>query len=135
MEKTIILEDREPPSTPDVEKDIKWLCKSLGFVSGRDRHETSVKIFKNIIRKIANEQEICTKELAKEMEVSRGTVNHHLRNFITSGFFTRDRRSIRMRSTSMKKTLEEIHRDVDRIFEDMEKIAQEIDEEMGFQNR
>jgi len=130
-----VMHQEQPPSSKDIDKDLKWMCKNLGFVSGRDTRETSIRLFQKIIKDLSKNKEVRTSELEKETNTDRGTINHHIRNYIASGFMIREKNKIRMRSSSVKKTLIEIHRDVDRVFEDLEYIAEEIDKELGFGNR
>jgi|GEM_PF-123448 len=135
MMRSIVIQDKQPPTKKDINKDLRWMCRSLGFVSGRDTQETSIKLFKKIIKELSQNRVVRTAELEKETGISRGAINHHIRSYINAGFLVREKNRIKMRSSSVKKTMEEIQRDADRIFENLKSIAEEIDKELGFDNR
>ena len=54
---------------------------------------------------------------------------------MTSGFVIKDGNKYLLRSSSLYETINEIHRDIDRLFENIEQIAIEIDERMGIKRR
>jgi predicted transcriptional regulator len=85
-------------------------------------------MFKCILEANRHGDVITTKQLADELDVTRGTVNHHLRDFVKAGILTREKRTIRLRANSLERTIREVKRDADRIFEDLERMAEELDD-------
>ncbi len=126
----ITLYSQRPPEDEEVQAIVDWLCNSLGLVSGRDKERTAATIFKRIVEASERGERLTTTQLAEELDVTRGTINHHLRNFIEAGLLTREKRTIRLRRHSLSRTIEELRRDADRIFDELKRFAEEVDEEL-----
>jgi len=135
MTEHIMLKSIDQPRKKDVYEDINWICNSMGFVSGRDVEDTALRIFDDIVNIIAMRQDVTSQHIAEDLEVTVNTVNHHLRNFSASGFFVRRSNVILLRGGSMRRTIEEIKRDADRMFEDLIMIADEVDNVLKIENR
>jgi len=58
-------------------------------------------------------------------------VNHHLRNLTRSGVIYRERKLVHLRGRSLRDSVLELRKDADRIFDELEKVATDIDEMMG----
>jgi len=69
--------------------------------------------------------------LADLLGINVGRVNHHLRNLSRSGVVYRQRRRVHLRGRSMRESVQELRRDADRIFDELEKVATDIDRMMG----
>ena len=95
---------RAPPAG-SIDNDIDFICESFGYFTKRDKNNTAGHIFQFIV--------------------------YHLNNFIAAGLVIRERNLYRLRSHCLKKSIDEIRTDAQRIFNEMMKIAQEIDEELG----
>lgn len=125
---------REVPQ-PTVEQDLDWLCKSLGLVTSRDKDETSARIFQLVVEAAAQKRGVTSDLLAEMTHITRGAVVHHINSFISSGIIVKEQRTYVLRTQSIKKTVEEIQKDADRIFEDLKKIAEELDQKLGLAYR
>jgi predicted transcriptional regulator len=67
--------------------------------------------------------------------MSRGAVIHQLNRLAEAGLIRKDGRKYYLREGSVYRTIKEVERDVQRMFEDLEQMALEIDEELGFKRR
>jgi predicted transcriptional regulator len=135
MQQQIILKNIEPPLKPDVSEDINWLCKSLGFVSKRDKDETASKIFGIVVDAAVKKQRLTSNEIANKSDITRAAALHHIKNYISSGIIVEERTTYFLRMRSLQKTIEEVELDVQRIFNNLKKIAGEIDSKLGLQYR
>ena len=70
-------------------------------------------------------------DISEDLELSRGAIIHHLNNFIKSGLIVKENNLYRLRSQSLRKSIEEIKIDIDRIFDQIVKISKEIDDKLG----
>ena len=131
----VILKQYDRPKEDSIAKDIKWFCKSFGLSPGRDTAYTSNMIVANILAQAADKKVISSETIAKNLKLSQNLINHHLRNLINSGLIIRKRKQILIRGGSLKEAVREIRRDALRILDTIEIIAEEIDNELGFQNR
>jgi len=131
MKRRIFVRFVEKPRKTNIDSELKWLCNSLGVCSGRDTENISLKIFENIINRYHNEFRLSTEMIAKDLTISPNRVNHHIRNMINMGLFYRDKKKIFLRGGSVKRAIEEMKKDSDRMFSELIQIADKIDEKLG----
>jgi len=122
-----IMDLRMPPSA-DLHEDVEWICRCFGFLEPKDKKKTAARIFKNLLEVMKKGKGLSSDELAESIGLTRGTMVHHLNKLIQSGLIVRREGLYELRGMSLQRTVQEIKRDVNRIFENIEKIAQAIDE-------
>jgi len=135
MIKEIILRNIEKPHVKTLEGDLFWFCDSFGFSSGRDTENTARRIIFSLLDKLSNDETTSSEALAEDLEIKISRVNHHLRNLNDSGLLYRRKRLIYLRGGSLKAAVEEMRKDSERIFDELEIIAEEIDSSIGIKNR
>jgi len=135
MVQQIILRYLEKPHAKSLEEDLLWLCDSFGFSSGRDTESTATKIVFSLLDKLSNDEIISSEALAEDLEIKISRVNHHLRNLNDSGLLYRKKRLVYLRGGSLKAAVKEMRKDSERIFDELESIAEEIDLRIGIKNR
>jgi len=112
----------------DPERDLEWICKSFGFLEPRDKKKTAFRIFKTLIEGARENKGFTSDELAEKLSLTRGTMIHHLNKMIRSGLVIYHEGKYKLRGRSLKSTIEEAHRDINRIFENLYKVAESIDQ-------
>ena len=135
MSQQIILKNLQKPKEVNIKEDIVWLGNSLGFSTGRDTKKITSQILQNVLEEAAKQGSTSTESISNELDLSVQRVNYHLRTLIESGFLYRERRFIFIRQGSVKSAVEEVRRDANRIFDNLSKIAEEIDSALGLKNR
>ncbi len=133
--KEITIRHLEKPPQKNIDDDLNWIFNSLGLSSGRDIKCLANEIVKYIIKTSSQGLNVSSDKIAADLNLTRYTVNHHLRNLINSGLLYRDKRLIYLRGGTLKAALQELRKDIDRIFDELELMAEEIDAELGFVNR
>ncbi|AKJ39152.1 MULTISPECIES: ArsR family transcriptional regulator [Methanosarcina] len=135
MVQQIILRYLEKPHVKSLEDDLLWLCDSFGFSSGRDTENTATRIVFSLLDRLSNDEITSSEALAEDLEMKISRVNHHLRNLNDSGLLYRKKRLIYLRGGSLKAAVKEMRKDSERIFDELESIAEEIDLSIGIKNR
>ncbi len=135
MVQQIILKYLERPVEIDTIEEIFWFCESFGFHSGRDTERVAVMIILSLLKQLADSKEVAVENLAEDLDIHPSRVNHHLRNLIESGLLYRKKRMIHMRGGSLVSAVREIRKDAQRIFDELEVAADEIDSRYGFRHR
>jgi predicted transcriptional regulator len=135
MVQQIILRYLEKPHVKSMEDDLLWLCDSFGFSSGRDVENTATRIIFSLLDKLSNDELISSEALAGDLNIKVSRVNHHLRNLNDSGLLYRKKRLIYLRGGSLKAAVKEMRKDSERIFDELENAAEEIDFIIGIKNR
>jgi len=130
MHQRFILQHLPRPKKRNLNEEMYWLCDTLGLSSGRDLDNLSTQIVLKILER-SGYTGISSDELGHLLEISQGRVNHHLRNLSRSGMVYRERRLIHLRGRSLRDSIREIRRDANRIFDELEAVADEIDSLVG----
>lgn len=131
----IIIRRINPPQEKELDRDIGYLVESMGLQNGRDLDGMSFKILRELLKQTVKCGHVRAGELAIKLNVPVGRINHHLRQLIESGLVVRERARLCLRGGTMRRTIEEMKADVDRYFEDLLKVSEDIDKAVGFQNR
>ncbi|MEA1993964.1 MAG: hypothetical protein U9N35_06185 [Euryarchaeota archaeon] len=127
----IVIKDEEPPFERDADKYIKFLCDALGITTGRDRKGTSCRVFKRVVKHSSEKGVTTTKEICEDIDMSRGAVVNQINKMIKAGMIRKEGSYYVLRRKNLIRTILEMRRDTLRMFERVEKIAKELDEEMG----
>jgi len=135
MPTQLLIRNLEKPREKTLESDIDWICESLGFFEDIDREKTASKIFKELINSMIQGESLTSTNLGQGSNVTRGAALNHLKRMMAAGLVVRDGNRYQLRCSSVYSTMNEIHRDINRMFEDIEEIAIEIDARMGIHKR
>lgn len=135
MVQQIILRNLEKPRIKSLEEDLLWFCDSFGFSSGRDTESTANRIIFSLLERLSDDSESSSEALAEALDMKISRINHHLRNLNESGLLYRKKRLIYLRGGSLKAAVREMRKDSERILDELESIAEEIDLMMGIKNR
>ena len=120
------------PPPGSLKEDIDFICRSFGYFSQRDKNCTAGRIFRLIVKETAGENDgLTSDEIAEKLDLTRGAIVYHLNSFIESGLIIRRRNTYKLRSSSLQKSIEEVKSDIERILNEMMKIADEIDMQLG----
>jgi len=129
----VVVKKIEQPFSRDLDKELEWLCSSLGFFEPIDREKTASSVFRIIVISAEKGKPVSSTQISKTVKMSRGSVINHLNNLQRSGLIVRQGRLYVPRSQSMFRTIEEIQEDIERVFEKMKKTARAIDKEFGIE--
>lgn len=128
MSPKIIIQHIQKPKNRKVKEEVKWLCDSLGLMSGRDINNISFKIMYELLNQFSEDNLIPTEKLAKSLNIEPPTINHHIRNFMESGIVLREKRKIALRGGSLSAAIEELKQDSERMFNKLLEVSKKIDE-------
>ena len=129
----VVVRKVERPFKDDFEHQLAWICSSLGFFEPIDKDKNAAAVFKEIVLATENGEALTSTAIAERVGMSRGAIINHLNNLLRSGLIEKNGKFYSSRSMSMKRTIEEIEEDVERIFSQLKKAAEEMDKQMGFE--
>jgi predicted transcriptional regulator len=127
----VVVRRVERPYKEDFEHQLAWICSSLGFFEPIDKDKNAAAVFKELVLATENGQALNSTAIAERIGMSRGAVINHLNNLLRSGLIEKNGRFYSARSRSMKRTIEEIEEDVERIFSQLKKTAEILDRQIG----
>lgn len=126
---TLIKVRRTPEE--NVNQELQWLGSSLGLFNQRDKDSSCFRVFITLIRKARQEEPLSSDEIAEKLNLTRGTVVHHLDKLMESGLVIREKEGYLLRESNMERLMGDLHRDLENVFSELKKVAKEIDEKIG----
>lgn len=115
----------------NVNEELKWFGNSLGLFGLRDRDSSCFRIFITLVKNSRKNQPTSSDQIAEKLNLTRGTVVHHLKKLMDSGIVLREKEGYLLRENSMENIVKDIQRDIQSIMSDLENVAKEIDEKIG----
>ncbi len=129
--KQMIFRQVERPGDRGGREDLQWFFSSLGIGEGRDVDQIAKRILITLLEHQPHERGIPVERIARDLDISRSRVNHHIRNLVDAGIVYRRKRLIHIRGNSLHSMVREIRKDVLRVLDDLEEAAAEIDRSFG----
>ncbi len=126
--RTITIIHRERPYSDELEENLQWLLSSLGVADAM--LERYAKILEHMAKGSLN-----ATELSEILGDPRTSVSYHVGKLVDMGLLVKEGRSYRLRAATFLRSIEEVERDIIRMFEDLKKVARTIDEKMGLPRR
>lgn len=118
------------PNRQNVNDELKWLGHSLGLFSERDKDSSLYRLFVELIKSCKSSRQMTSDELARRLDLTRGTVVHHLNKLLESGIVVEEKNRYALRVANLEVLIDELRKDVRRAMDDLKEIARQIDEEL-----
>ncbi len=115
----------------NINRELQWLGNSLGLFNLRDKDSSCFRVFITLVKRAKRQEPFSSDEIAGQLHLSRGTVVHHLTRLMDSGIVSREREGYLLREATLRKVIQDMHQEMERLFSEMEEVAKEIDERMG----
>lgn len=129
-----IIKNRKPQKK-DLNADLQWFSESLGLFSQRDKERSCFRIFVELVKAARRRHLLSSDDIADKTNLTRGTIIHHMSHLIESGLVAQNDGKYMLRVDNLENLIEELQRDLSRVFEDLKGIAQELDDQLGLIKR
>ncbi len=123
------------PTEKEIDKDIEWVCNSLGFVTPRDQDKTAFRILKALIEAAKKKKGLTSEELTEVVEPTIGSVIYHLKKLMKAGLVVKINSTYELRMHSFMRTIEEIEKEIGMTLAEIKTIARDIDHKVGLEHR
>ena len=118
MELELTVRSSRKPYTKEPDELINYILNSLGFGKHKD-------MYRNIILRLIEGPETST-ELSRGL-AKRTTTVYHIGKLVRAGIIVKRGSKYALREETFERLIEELKRDVDRVFEDLLRVAKELD--------
>jgi len=119
------------PAVKNVNQELQWLGSSLGLFNLRDKDKSCFRVFIELVKNAKLGIPLSSDELAHRLDLSRGTVVHHIHKLLESGIVVQAPRGYILRVDSLRELIDEVEKDLRRTCDDLRSMAEEIDESLG----
>jgi predicted transcriptional regulator len=118
-------------NSPNINQELQWVGNSLGLFNVRDRDSSCFRVFITLVRRARQNKHITSDEIADKLNLSRGTVVHHLAKLMDSGIVLREKEGYILRESNIQDLVKDLHHDMERMFSELKDVAKEIDLKLG----
>ena len=126
---TIIRHTR--PVRANLNDELQWFGSSLGLFNLRDRDSSRFRIFIELLKSAKKNEKLSSDDMAAKLNLSRGTIIHHVNDLIGSGMVVVEKNKYMLRVPNLEILIDELQRDIKRTCEDLRRVAKDIDNFMG----
>ena len=119
------------PGHENLNDKLQWIGNSLGLFSVRDKDKSCYRIFIELLKSAKKKAPLTSDEVASRLQLSRGTVIHHLTKLIEAGIVVHEGNHYLLRVDNLNDLIGEMEKDIKRITEDVKEIATEVDRLLG----
>ncbi len=127
----ITLIKAKKPQERDLNQDLQWFSHSLGLFGERDKERSCFRIFVELVKAARYKRGLTSDQLAKRANLSRATVIHHLKRLIASNIVNTEGTKYALRVENLEGLVDELKGETLHIFEDLKKMAEELDDQLG----
>lgn len=121
----------QKPIGKTTNEQIRWLATALGMFNTRDKERCQFRIFIEILKSTRTKKGLSSDELAYRLDISRGTVIHHLKKLLEAGIIIREGKKYALRAYNLEALTYELQRDARNAFEDIKEISKSIDKDLN----
>lgn len=118
-------------SNQNINQELQWLGNSLGLFNLRDKDSSCFRVFITLVRKAKRNEILSSDKIADNLNLSRSTVVHHLTKLMDSGIVVKENKGYILRETNLQDLIKDIRRDMDSVFSNLTKVAEDIDDKLG----
>jgi len=111
----------------DINTQLQWLCQSIGLFTARDYDSSLYRLFIELIKDAKIVHYSTSDELAERIDLTRGTVIHHLNKLMDAGIVIRQKNYYILKEKDVKKLVVSMRSDINEFFDEIEKSAEKID--------
>jgi predicted transcriptional regulator len=122
---------RRKPLKQDINEELQWFGSSLGLFGLRDKDKSLFRLFIEVLKSTKSQKGLTSDELAYRLNLSRGTVIHHMKKLVGAGIVILEQNRYIMRVNNLSLLVDEIKRDVERLADDLKDVAGDIDRKLG----
>jgi len=122
-----ILNIRKPRRT-SLNEELQWFGNSLGLFHLRDKDSSCFRLFIELLKAAKQDKSLTSDELAEKIQLSRGTVVHHINKLIESGIILHEGNRYILRDAHLESLIDDLRRDFERAIEELRTSAKEIDQ-------
>ena len=130
VEKITIIRFRKPSKTT-LNEELQWFGNSLGLFNLRDKDKSCFRVFIELLKAAKMQSPLSSDDIAQKLDLTRATVLHHINNLMERGMVLQIREGYVFREARLKDLMEDLRHDSEKAYEDLERVAEQIDAMIG----
>lgn len=127
--KITIISSKRPEST-NINDQLQWIGGSLGLFNLRDKDKSCFRVFITLMKAGKRNEALSSDELAMRLNLSRGTVVHHLNKLMEAGIVIPTDNTYAMRMNTLQDLVDSVEKDLKIMCDELRDIASQVDEKL-----
>lgn len=119
------------PVKHNLNAELQWFGSSLGLFNLRDKDKSCFRLFIELLKAAKMRLPLTSDELAFKLQLSRGTIIHHLNKLIDAGLVVHQGRRYMLRDHNLQRLMHDIKQDFVKTMNVLEKVAKDLDDLLG----
>jgi predicted transcriptional regulator len=119
------------PQRGDVNLKIQYFGRCMGLFGLRDKDQSCYRLFIELVKSARDGDPISSQELAYKLDLTRGTVVHHLNHLMNAGIVKVSENRYSLKESSLKLVIKSVKLELDEAMENLKQVALELDTELG----
>jgi len=115
------------PAERSLNQQLQWLGTSLGLFNLRDKNKSCFRVFIELLKSTKVNKPLNSDKIASDLNLSRGTVIHHVNKLIETGLVIHKGNEYLLRVDNLSDLIDELEKDVSRTLKDLREAATNID--------
>jgi predicted transcriptional regulator len=128
-QKITIISSRRPRH--DINVELQWFGNSLGLFNLRDKDKSCFRIFIELLKSTKIKKPLSSDEIADKLDLSRGTVMHHINKLLESGIVVIEDNKYILRVDNLEVLIDELEKDIGRMLSELRTVAKDIDKHLA----
>ena len=116
------------PGSRNINEELQWFGSSLGLFGLRDKDKSCFRVFIVLIKHTG--KGLSSDDIAAMLNLTRGTVVHHLNKLMDSGIVVSERGKYLLRTNSLTELVAHMKKSVSQQLDELEKVAEDIDKRL-----
>ena len=115
----------------NVNQELQWIGNSLGLFNLRDKDSSCFRVFITLVKRTKRNTPVTSDDVANRLQLSRGTVVHHLNKLRDSGIVVKEKNGYLLREANLQDMIKDLQRDMEGVFSQLKEVAKEVDGKLG----
>ena len=123
------------PTAVNINSELQWLASSLGLINLRDKDKSCFRIFIELLKSTQANHSLSSDEIALNLDLSRGTVVHHLNKLMEAGLAINEHNRYILRVATLQALVNELEQDFVRACDELRDAAKDMDRKLGLRGQ
>ncbi len=126
----LVLFPKEKPESTNINIQIQYFGTCLGLFGLRDKDSSCYRLFIELVKTTKVKNPISSQELAYKLNLTRGTVVHHLNRLMDSGIVRVMDNRYFLIDPSLEKVVIQLNNELEELFSNLKEIAVKLDKQL-----
>ena len=118
------------PKSRNINEELQWFGSSLGLFGLRDKDKSCFRVFIVLVRNINSGKGLSSDQIASMLNLTRGTVVHHLNKLMDAGIVVSEKGRYVLRMETLSDLINGMRKNVSAYLDELEKVAKAIDDRL-----